>query len=134
MRGVYERFRERGAEVVVIAFEPVERLTIYRQQQGWPFPITTDPDRAIYRRFGLESGSWTQIIRPSVAWSYLRLLVSGRRLRRPSPGVDLQQLGGDFVIDPDQTVRYARRSMAPDDRPDPQELLEALDRSTGQPS
>ncbi|MFU8841830.1 MAG: hypothetical protein ACNA8R_14100 [Nitriliruptoraceae bacterium] len=52
--------------------------------------------------------------------SYARLLASGERLR--GAGQDPLQLGGDFVIAPDQTVAYSRPQQR-DDRPPVGELL-----------
>jgi len=82
-----------------------------------------DPDRTVYRAYGLER-SKTKVWHPAVFLTYFRLLLKGRKLR-PVQG-DPYQLGGDFLIDRQNVVRLARPSDNPADRPTIEEILRAL--------
>lgn len=91
-----------------------------------PFPVLVDVDRAAYDAWGLRRASAARIwLDPKVWRQYVDLLRAGHRLRRM--GRDVRQLGGDFVIGPDQTVVYARPQRR-DDRPAVGELLAAIER------
>jgi hypothetical protein len=61
---------------------------------------------------------------PRVWTRYLRTALSGRRPTRF--GADTLQLGGDFVIDADGVVVYARPQLT-DDRPPVARLLAAVE-------
>jgi len=69
-----------------------------------PFPLLSDPERDVYRVYGLVSWSLWQVFAPKTTWTYLKLLLRGRRyhFRRS----DLRQFGGDFVIDREDVARY----------------------------
>ncbi len=87
------------------------------------FEFLLDPERIVYRSYGLERSfarSWTL----RTLWVYIKLLTSGRKWR----GIqgDANQLGGDFLIDRDGTIRLAYRSHDPADRPSIEKLLELL--------
>jgi hypothetical protein len=57
-------------------------------------------------------------------WVYLKLLLSGRKLRAPSG--DPRQLGGDVLVDPTGTVRLHHVGRGPADRPSVDTLLDAV--------
>src|SRR6185295_437760 len=120
----YAEIQALGAEVVVISFEPAERLLGYRAHHGWPFPVVSDPTRAAYRAFGLGSASLRRLFRPRVVLRYAWLILRGYRPR--SSEADVHQLGGNFVIDGRRRVVFAHRSADPIDRPPVSALLKAL--------
>ena len=90
-----------------------------------PFPLLSDPDRDVYRAYGLRRGRLSQLLRPGTVLAYIKLLGRGRlyHFRRS----DLRQLGGDFVIDEGGKVQYQYRSAAPHDRPSVDQLLRILE-------
>lgn len=51
---MYDQFREAGAEIIVILGEDVEKSKGYADGIGLPFPILSDPDRAVYHLYELE--------------------------------------------------------------------------------
>jgi hypothetical protein len=91
-----------------------------------PFPAAADPSRQAYRAFGLERTSWRALLRPGILLGYLGLMLRGWRPRKPYPGEDVLQLGGDFVLDSEGRLLYAYRSADPTDRPAAADLLRAL--------
>jgi peroxiredoxin len=91
-----------------------------------PFPVLVDEHRQAYRAWGLQRASFARVwLDPNVWRQYARLLTSGERLR--GLGRDPRQLGGDFIIDRDGRVAYARPQQR-DDRPPVGELITVAER------
>ena len=80
---MYDQFREAGAEIIVILGEDVEKSREYADGIGLPFPILSDPDRAIYHLYELEK--------------YFLLF----------------QRTASLVVDKDGLVRYLKRTTVP---------------------
>ena len=51
---MYEQFRGTGTEIIVILGENLEKSRAYAEGIDLPFPILSDPDRAIYELYELE--------------------------------------------------------------------------------
>ncbi len=80
---MYDQFRETGAEIIVILGEDVEKSREYADGIGLPFPILSDPDRAVYHLYELEK--------------YFLLF----------------QRTASLVVDKDGLVRYLKRTTVP---------------------
>jgi peroxiredoxin len=80
---MYDQFREAGAEIIVILGENVEKAREYAAGIGLPFPILSDPDRAVYQLYELEK--------------YFLLF----------------QRTASVVVDKDGIVRYLKRTTVP---------------------
>ncbi len=59
LRDHAERFGD--ATIAVVTFSDVDRLADYRSALALPFAVLSDHDRDVYRRYGLERGSWWRI-------------------------------------------------------------------------
>ncbi|MFQ5859708.1 MAG: SelL-related redox protein [Anaerolineae bacterium] len=123
LRQQQDQLSRLNTRVLVISFGTEYWARAWLEETGAPFPLLLDPQRSVYRAYGLERSllrSWN--IR--TMWLYVRLLLSGRKWR----GIrgDSAQLGGDFIVDADGIVRLAYRSHDPTDRPATQALLDAL--------
>lgn len=112
--------------VAAVTFADTGRAAAHREHLDLPFPLLADPERAVYRRFGLDRAPLWRIYNPGTLRLYGQLLRRGRRLRRPVE--DTRQLGGDFVIDGTGRLAAAFRSRSPDDRPPIGELVAAVGR------
>lgn len=112
-----------NATIAVVTFTDPARLAGYRKQLDLPFPVLTDPDRALYRMVGAERGSNRQVWSIGTLRTYGRLLRQGRRLQRPTE--DIHQLGADLVADSDGRITYLALPPTPDERPAIQELIDA---------
>ncbi len=121
-----ERFEAAGARILVVSFEAPERIALFQEELCLPFEVAGDGDRSAYEAYGLMRGSRRQIFHPRTALRYARLLLKGDPLKSPTKGVDLYQLGGDFVVDPRGRLAYTYRSERPDDRPPVEALLGAM--------
>lgn len=112
----------------VISFEAEPIAAAYLRQTGWPWPLLLDPDRTLYRAYGMERGGWWQIYGPSSWHTYISLIMRGRSLHRPTG--DTRQLGGDVLIDPDGIVRLHHVGATPADRPPVEHLLNIVRKRT----
>ena len=112
---------------MAISFEPQDRLFQLARQLRLPFPLLSDPERDVYRAYGLRRGRLSQLLSPGTVLAYLKLL-AGKRIYYLRWS-DLRQFGGDFVIDEQGVVQFEHRSVTPQDRPSVELLLTQLDRS-----
>ena len=124
MRQRYPEVERTGGQVIAVGFAPQELLGELADDLSLPFPLLRDPDFSAYRAFGLRRGSVREIYGPGTIWTYVKLMLRGRRLRRTN--ADRFQLGGDFVIDGQGTIRLAHPSRNPSDRASVSRLLDAL--------
>jgi hypothetical protein len=115
----------RELAVVVVTFEQAWRARAYVEQTGLPWPLLLDPERCLFRAYGMERGTTREVIGWASCKAYLGLLLRGRRLRRPTD--DVYQLGGDVLVDPQGIVRLHHVGRGPADRPTVWQLLAAVD-------
>ena len=80
---LHGQFKEAGAEIVVILGNDVENASKYAERINLPFPILSDPDRAVYHLYELEK--------------YFLLF----------------QRTASIVVDKDGIVRYLKRTTVP---------------------
>jgi hypothetical protein len=112
-----------NTQVLIISFGTDPWARAWLRETGSPFPLLLDPERRVYRAYGLQRSvlrAWT----PRVIWYYLRRVALGDRLH-PLQG-DPHQLGGNFIVDALGIVRLAHRSRDPVDRPAVDRLLQTL--------
>lgn len=122
VRDHLERFGE--ALPVVVGFSDPARLAAYRNSLQVPFPVISDPDRALYRLLGAERGSLRQVWSLGTVATYARLVRQGRRPRLPME--DTRQLGADAVIDGDGRLVRRWLQPSPDVRPSVDDLADAV--------
>ncbi|MDH4176773.1 MAG: redoxin domain-containing protein [Thermoleophilia bacterium] len=121
-----ERIEDAGATVLFVAFDDVELLRGSLLHGIEPsFPVLVDRERHTYRGWGLRRSSAAGVwLDPRVWWRYAMLAGRGERLRLL--GSDTLQLGGDFVVDRDGRIAWARPQRR-DDRPPVAELVAAIE-------
>ena len=98
-------FVEKNLHLVAVFQSPIESILKYAGKQNAPFPVIADPERILYRLYGIES-SWSGFIRGS-----LRLpMVSSALMKGFWPGKMegiKSMVPADFLIGPDLTVQVA---------------------------
>jgi hypothetical protein len=124
-----ERLRTAGVGVLAVSQAKPPVLAMFLRSNPQPFPVVCDPDRSAYQAFGLERTSWLSFLKPRELGGYLRLIFRGGKVRKPYPGEDVLQLGGDFLLDRSGRVVFAHRSKTATDRPTIDALLAAVPRS-----
>jgi len=107
----------------VLAITPLDGAPLQRfmSEIKLPFPVLADPQRQVYRAYGLERGL---ALGPGSVIKFLRLLWREGRFYRPLS--DPLQTGGDFVIDGKGQIRFASTSADPTDRPQARTLFHML--------
>lgn len=112
-----------NVQVLLISFANPVPARAWLRETCAPFRLLLDPQRAVYRAYGLER-SWLRSWNLKTLRRYVELMRAGRKWR----GIqgDSAQLGGDFIVDVHGTVRLAYRSRDPTDRPSVHSLLRVL--------
>jgi peroxiredoxin len=119
-------FNRRGVSIIIISFAQPAPLLQYQKHHRWPFTILADPNRVAYKAFNLPRLSWWRVFSPRTLKLYFKLLRQGKK-RQDYGKEDIQQAGGDFLIDRAGYILYAHRSREPSDRPTPERLLQEID-------
>jgi hypothetical protein len=113
-------------DVVLVTFTDPTNLVGYQTKHQFPFPVLTDPTRAVYQAYGFPRGSVWRVYGWKVVRKYLEIFrESGfRRLDRATE--DTLQLGGDVVIDAQGNLAWGFWGDGPDDRPSVDDLVAAV--------
>ena len=127
MQSSQSEFSRRGVSIIVISFAEPRVLVRYQEYHKWPFAILADPHRRAYEAFALPRLSWWRVFSPATLKLYFRLLRQGKKSQDYGKE-DIQQAGGDFLIDREGNILFAHRSREPADRPTPERLLREMDR------
>lgn len=119
-----ERIEGLKIQVLAVTFEREDLARLYVEETELVWPMLVDNDRELYAEYGMERGGWWTVFGMHSWAHYIKLLLRGRKLRRPTN--DVRQLGGDVLIDPEGIVRFHFVSRSPIDRPSVDELLETV--------
>ncbi len=132
LREEYEGYMEAGAQVAVIGQCDPVRAKAYSERQGIRCPVLCDPEREVYRAYGLLQGDTPHILFDAPDEFLRREAEAGRGLqdsRRDTERAlvdDPWQLPGEFVIGTDGTIRLAYRYQYCVDYPDPRVHVAAV--------
>jgi hypothetical protein len=115
--------KELGVRVLVVSFAAPLDNRRWQSENCPTFEVLADESRHIYRAYGMMRSffrSWA----PRTFLYYIRALASGRQWR----GIqgDANQLGGDFIVNPDGTFLLYHPSQNATDRPEVEEMVEIL--------
>ncbi len=110
--------------VAVVTFQTGFLVDAYIRETQLRWPVLIDDALELYRSYGIGRGGWQDIWGPATWWVYLKLLLRGRKLQ-PS-AMDVNQLGGDVLVDPVGIVRLHHVGRGPADRPSVDSLLEIV--------
>lgn len=119
---VQEQHDDPRVQLVLVGFSPADRLAAIARHLGWQGSVLGDPDRVLYRRFGIGRAPWWRVYTPGTLAMYARALLAGRRLSRSAE--DTRQLGGDAIL-VDGTAVTLWRPRSPDDRPAVADVMSA---------
>lgn len=109
---------------MIVTFDDDFMAQRYVRETHLDWPLLLDRSRSLYKFYGMERASWGAIYGPASIGHYVKLMLSGRKLKRP--GSDWRQLGGDVLIDPEGVVRLHFVSSSPHDRPSVDLLLKTV--------
>jgi peroxiredoxin len=131
----HQEVADAGITEVVFFHSPVQELRGY--QSALPFTVIADPEKVLYRKFGVEKGL-RALTHPRAWRSAFRGYAAARRHRNDpdyagvgsTDGSTHLGLPADFLIDPDGTIVAAHYGRHADDQWSVDELLD-LHRSHG---
>jgi alkyl hydroperoxide reductase subunit AhpC len=119
-----EELEQLGVRVKIVTFDNKSLGQWYVSNTGTDWPILLDSNRDLYRGYGLRTGSWWTLSRPSSIWNYVKLIFAGHGSLKK--GKDVRQLGGDVLIDPQAIVRMHSVCATPFDRPKADHVLDVV--------
>ncbi|MFF9122618.1 peroxiredoxin-like family protein [Streptomyces sp. NPDC014889] len=134
----HEEIEAAGVREVVVFHSPADELLPHTADL--PFAVVADPDRRLYREFGVES-SPRALLDPRAWWPILRAVVSGLRevvrgrehLPATSPHGGRLGLPADFLVAPDGRVLAAKYGEHAYDQWSVDELRELAAAHTAEP-
>lgn len=81
-------------------------------------------ETAVYTAYGLEQGSASSFLNPSLLKASLRAMSGGHKQGKPTG--DVRMLPGSFIVDGDGIIQYAYYSQHAGDHPDLAKLLASI--------
>uniref|UniRef100_A0A3P9I8B4 Selenoprotein L n=1 Tax=Oryzias latipes TaxID=8090 RepID=A0A3P9I8B4_ORYLA len=118
----------RSVRVLVLSFGSVEGAKLWLEQTGCSFQMLLDPQRKVYRSFGLGS-SYSKVLKFDCLLKYSEYPTSNRDFPDIPPRLleDLYQMGGDFLLDDTGKVLLSHPSKSPLDRPSVSDILKVVE-------
>ena len=131
LRDEYDDYRAVGLQPVIVAQGEPARAAAYRREQGLSCPILCDPDRMVYRAFGVGQWAVERVLydAPAEYWTHPRALGEGfqnqRRAAGRPPVDDPWRATAEFVISAGGVVRLCHFYQHCEDFPDARVLITA---------
>jgi peroxiredoxin Q/BCP len=103
----YKALEALGLTTVVLYHSPAAKLEASREgRELAPFDLVPDPNKRIFRAFGVETG-WRGMFSPTVMGEYIKALRAGYQ-----PGLTTADGGvtgnpADFIVDADGRIAFA---------------------------
>lgn len=115
-----------GVSEVAVFHSAAESLLQY--QSDLPFAVVADPEKALYRQFGVEA-SLASVLHPRAWWAAARGVAQQRSLRAGmGPGEEHLGKPADFLISPQGVVLAAKYGAHADDQWSVDEILGLAER------
>jgi len=119
-----EEFEKSGVQIIAISFQTKESVEKYLKETRLEWPILRDEQKNLYHYFGMgDAGFWD-------LWGYRTWLAYCKEMIRgimPRKGDgDINQRGGNVLIDPEGLVRLHHIGKGPGDRPEAGFLLQFI--------
>jgi peroxiredoxin len=116
-----ERIDGAGFQVILVGLEGPEHAEKFRKEFAPSLPVICDPEKQLYRAYGLGRTTVSGIASPGILLRGLRTMAQGHT---PGiPGGDVFQMPGVFMIDREGNIRYSYYSKDVSDHPSIEELL-----------
>ncbi|KAG7509425.1 hypothetical protein JOB18_043614 [Solea senegalensis] len=118
----------RSLRVLMVAFGKKEGAELWLQQTGCTFDMLLDPQRKVFRKFGLVS-SYAKVMKFDFLLHYSEYKTVGIDFPDIPTHLqeDLYQMGGNFLLDEAGQVLLSHPSKTPLDRPSVRTILDAVD-------
>jgi peroxiredoxin len=103
-----EQFEEKGFHIVLVGLGTAGQAENFKTEFSLIFPIICDPQKELYRQYGLGRGGVSSLASPAVLLRGMRTMSRGY-----APGIpqgDVMQMPGVFLIDTEGNIRYSYSS------------------------
>ena len=119
------QFENNGFQIILVGLGTPDRAEAFKKQFSLSFPIICDPDKKLYKTFGIGRVSFLSMASPAFLLKGFKTLSRGQPLGIPKD--DVLQMPGVFLIDTSGNIRYAHYSKDPSDNPSIGTLLALKD-------
>jgi alkyl hydroperoxide reductase subunit AhpC len=117
-------FEKAGAQVVLVGMGTPSESAEFAAKYHIPFPIAADPEKKLYRKFGLKMMSTLGFLSPSLALKGAAAIVGGHGIGMPQG--DVRQLAGVFIINTAGHIVFSHMARNPADHPDANTIIAAI--------
>lgn len=114
-------------KVAVVTFEQDFFARSYAENTNLRWPLLLDEERSLYRAYGMLNAGLLDLWGPATWWAYFKEMRRGRLPKKPTG--DVNQRGGDVLVDPGGIIRLHHIGKGPADRPDPADILRDIERT-----
>jgi thioredoxin-dependent peroxiredoxin len=101
----YRHLEALGLTTVVLFHSPAAKVEASRREVA-PFDLVPDPDKRIFREYGVETG-WTGMFSPAVMRDYMRALAAGFPAGMLTSDGGITGNPADFIVDADGRIAFA---------------------------
>jgi peroxiredoxin len=116
-----------GLEMAAVTQGTPEQALAFCQQRLPGVQCLADPERKVYRAYGLDKGSlWQVLLSPGIWAANRRAARKGYKTEMPPPGQSTRQMSGVFVIGTDGRIRLPYYYSDISDHPPAELLLEGF--------
>lgn len=123
MRRNKKKFEKAGAQVVLVGLGTPSESLEFAAKYDVPFAIVADPDKKLYRKFGIKQMSTLGFLSPSLALKGVAAIVGGHGIGMPQG--DVRQLAGVFIINTAGHIVFSHFASNPADHPDVETIIAA---------
>ena len=124
MRRNQKQFEKAKARVVLVGLGTPSEADEFAAKYKIPFPIVADPEKKLYRKFGLKQMSALGLLSPGLALKGVTAILGGHGIGMPQG--DVRQLPGVFIINTAGQIIFNHIAENPADHPDAATILAAL--------
>ncbi|HOX36622.1 MAG TPA: pyridoxal-phosphate dependent enzyme [Candidatus Brocadiia bacterium] len=118
----YDRLAAAGADVIIFAQSPNEKLRKTDAKKDFPFHLVGDPEREVYGLYGVGRGGLKHII----LGSHVAVKATLKGYMHGALGGDEFQLPADFIVGPDGRIAMAHYGRHAGDNMAPAQLAELI--------
>ena len=113
-----------GVAVVIVTFESRQLAAAYSQESAITWPVVIDERRYLYKNYQMFRASFWDLWGPPSIWAYVKQLLKGNLPKNPTG--DINQRGGNVLIDESGKIKLHHVGTGPADRPSIQSLIDVV--------
>ena len=122
-----QKFDDLGVSVVLVTFQSSQTAILYSDDVPADWPILIDERRYLYNFFQMDRASFWDLWGPATWKAYWQQLLKGNFPRRFTG--DINQQGGDVLIDRRGNIQLHHVGAGPADRPAVESIIDIVLRS-----